>query len=139
MRVAVVSMHVALACCVACVSGPVAPSTASPDLKRIARDVHVVANADAPVFFSDGCYWIYTDGLWFQSTTLDGRWEFAPPPNALRGLEQPFASAYPPARRVHVDISDRGAPREPLAAHAMHRATGWTLQRISAENRSALR
>ena len=46
-------------------------AVASPDLVEVEPGVQVLADADAPVFYSDGAYWEYRDGLWFRSGYYD--------------------------------------------------------------------
>jgi len=50
-------------------SGGVA--VASPDLVEVEPGVQVLADADAPVFYSDGAYWEYRDGMWYRSGYYD--------------------------------------------------------------------
>src|SRR5262249_35225555 len=40
----------------------------SPQLIQLSPGVQVVADADEPMFFSHGYYWLYRDGYWFRST-----------------------------------------------------------------------
>jgi hypothetical protein len=46
-------------------SGQVA--VASPELIELEPGVEVVADADEPLFYSDGYYWLYRDGYWMRS------------------------------------------------------------------------
>jgi len=40
---------------------------ASPELVEISPGVQVIADADEPLFYSDGVYWLYRDGYWLRS------------------------------------------------------------------------
>jgi len=42
-------------------------AVASPDLVEVQPGVQVIADADAPIFYSDGFYWEYNDGMWMRS------------------------------------------------------------------------
>src|SRR5438105_15670397 len=39
----------------------------SPELVVVQPGVEVVADADEPLFYADGYYWLYRDGLWLRS------------------------------------------------------------------------
>jgi hypothetical protein len=40
----------------------------SPDLVEVEPGVQVIADADQPIFYSDGYYWMYRDGYWARSS-----------------------------------------------------------------------
>ena len=47
-------------------------AVSSPDLVTVQPGVAVVADADAPLFYSDGYYWMYRDGYWARSPSYHG-------------------------------------------------------------------
>ena len=44
-----------------------AVNVSSPDLVEVEPGVQVIADADEPIFYSDGYYWEYRDGFWLRS------------------------------------------------------------------------
>jgi hypothetical protein len=93
----------------------VSASLASPDLLYVSPGVYAVANADAPVFYSNDYYWLYSNGLWYRSNYLSGGWQYAPAPYVIRQIRQPLVyhryQRYPAYQRVHVGIRERVYPR----------------------------
>jgi hypothetical protein len=79
--------------------------------------VYAVANADAPVFYADNYYWLYTDGLWYRSSYATGGWSYAPAPYVIRQIDRPLAYQRPRTyrrdRQVHVEVIE--------PAHRVHR------------------
>ena len=64
----------------------------SPELVAISPGVQVVADADEPLFYTQGAYWLYRDGYWFTSSNYYrgfARVDFAVVPQQLRTLERP--------------------------------------------------
>ena len=64
----------------------------SPELVEIRPGVQVVADADEPLFYSSGSYWLYRDGYWFRSRDYRGgyaRVEYTVVPEPIRVIEQP--------------------------------------------------
>jgi len=47
---------------------------AEPDLVEVSPGVWVVEDYDEPVFYSEGSYWLYRDGIWFRSHVHTGSW-----------------------------------------------------------------
>ena len=47
-------------------------AVSSPELVTVQPGVAVVADADAPLFYSDGYYWLYRDGYWARSPSYHG-------------------------------------------------------------------
>ncbi|HLL25048.1 MAG TPA: hypothetical protein VK427_23095, partial [Kofleriaceae bacterium] len=61
-------------------------------LVPINPDVKTVIDADQPVFFAQGSYWLFADGRWFKSASPTGTWTYvAKPPVPVRQIDQPFA------------------------------------------------
>jgi hypothetical protein len=44
----------------------------SPQLVEVQPGVQVMADADQPLFFSSGYYWLYSGGIWMRSDTYRG-------------------------------------------------------------------
>lgn len=64
----------------------------SPELIEIRPGVQVVADADEPLFYSDGSYWLFRDGYWMRSDSYRGGFayvKFAFVPERVRAIEQP--------------------------------------------------
>jgi hypothetical protein len=64
----------------------------SPELIEISPGVAVIADADEPLFYSDGHYWLYQDGAWFRSDSYRGgfaRIDLAIVPERIRSIDQP--------------------------------------------------
>lgn len=64
----------------------------SAKLVPITSSVQVVADADEPLFFAQGSYWLYRDGYWFQSRSYRfgfTRVEYTSVPRDIRELDRP--------------------------------------------------
>lgn len=69
-------------------------AVASPDLVEVEPGVQVLADADAPVFYSDGAYYEYRDGLWYRSGYYDrgfARVDINYVPERVRTIDNPRA------------------------------------------------
>jgi hypothetical protein len=65
----------------------------APELAYVAPGVYVVADYDRPVFYSNGNYWLYRNGLWFRSSIHTGDWVRARRvPVAVRRIDRPHAA-----------------------------------------------
>lgn len=65
---------------------------AAPQLIAINPDVKVVADADKPMFFAAGAYWLFHDGQWYRAPALRGRYTLVlDPPGAVKRIDQPYA------------------------------------------------
>jgi hypothetical protein len=76
----------------------------SPELVAIQPGVEVVADADEPLFYTDGYYWLYRDGAWLRSDSYrDGfaHIDVTLVPDSLRQLPSPRSYA-------HFRHTDRG-------------------------------
>lgn len=65
---------------------------ASPELVEVSPGVMVIADADEPIFYSRGDYWMYRDGYWFRSNTYNrgfARVDFTIVPNEVRVIDRP--------------------------------------------------
>jgi hypothetical protein len=86
---------------------------ASPELVAISPTVQVVSDADEPLFYAWGYYWLYRDRVWLRSDSYGGR--FAPidvevVPGELRAIPQPQAYAH---YRRHAAYAQRTSPVRP--------------------------
>lgn len=82
---------------VASCGGPVhgTVTVATPDLLYVAPGVSVIADYGEPIFFVDGFYWWYLDGLWYRSTYYTGGWaHVAVPPAAVVHINNPVRYRY---------------------------------------------
>ncbi len=74
----------------------------SPELIVISPGVQVVADADEPLFYADGYYWLYRRGAWLRSDSYRGgfaRVDISYVPARVRTIEQP--QVYAQYRRHH--------------------------------------
>jgi hypothetical protein len=71
-----------------------AVNVASPDLVEVEPGVQVIADADEPIFYSDGFYWQYRDGFWLRSNYYNNgfaRVDVNYVPVRVRGIDNPRA------------------------------------------------
>jgi hypothetical protein len=69
----------------------------SPELVSVAPGVEVVADADDPVFYADGYYWLYRNGVWLRSGlpgTGFARIDLQLVPDRLRRIQEPRSYAH---------------------------------------------
>jgi hypothetical protein len=85
---------VALAC--GCATGEIGYTASvnatveTPDLVTVSPGVQVIADYDEPIFFSDGFYWRFYDGVWYRSSFYTGGWAFVDaPPVAIVRIDRP--------------------------------------------------
>jgi len=78
-------------------------TVSTPDLVAVGPGVHVIADYDEPIFFSDGFYWWFYDGFWYRSHTYTGGWIYiATPPLFTARISPPHVyRRYRPAGYVH--------------------------------------
>ncbi len=77
-------------------------AVSSPDLVTVQPGVAVVADADAPLFYSDGYYWLYRNGYWARSPSYHGgfaRIDYHYVPARVRYIDHPEHYAH--YRRTH--------------------------------------
>ena len=68
-----------------------AVTVASPELVAINPDVKTVADADQPLIFARGSYWLFHDGKWHQGSSIRGPWTLAEkPPVPVAQIDQPY-------------------------------------------------
>lgn len=105
-----------------------AVTVASPDLVEVQPGVQVIADADEPIFYSDGFYWQYRDGFWLRSNEYNNgfaRVDVNYVPVRVRTIDNP--RAYVHYRRHEGGGYARPAPyrrAEPVRAEG-----GVTVQR----------
>lgn len=69
----------------------------SPRLVVVSPGVQVVEDANAPLFYVNGFYWLYRDAAWLRSDSYRGgfaRVDYATVPHELRAIEQPQLYAH---------------------------------------------
>lgn len=74
----------------------------SPELIALSSGVYVIADADEPLFYSDGFYWLYRDGYWMRSDDYRGGFvqvNIGYVPERVRMIERP--QTYAQYRRHH--------------------------------------
>jgi len=72
-----------------------AASATTPGLVEVSPGVQVIADYDYPVFYSDGYYWRYDNGLWYESPYYYGGWGVAyNVPIGVRGIHNPWGYAH---------------------------------------------
>ena len=63
----------------------------APELVMISPGVQVFADADEPLFYSDGSYWLYRDGYWLRSNDYRRgfvRVDLSYVPQRVRGIDE---------------------------------------------------
>lgn len=86
----------------------------SPELIELQPGVMVVADADEPLFYAVGYYWLYRDGYWLRSNDYRRgfvRVELSYVPQRIRVIDRP--QVYVQYRRHHRDYSAR-AGQQPV-------------------------
>jgi hypothetical protein len=64
----------------------------SAQLMRHDPEVQVVADADKPLFFVAGSYWLFADGGWYRGATVTGPFVHErKPPWQVKTIGQPYA------------------------------------------------
>jgi hypothetical protein len=95
-------------------------SVADPNLVEVQPGVYAVADTDEQVFYNDGYYWLYRDGVWLRSPRYSGGYvavDVFHVPQRIRVIERPHA--YVHYRRSHrgpIVIRDHRHYRFRLAA-----------------------
>jgi hypothetical protein len=109
------SLAAALAASTGCYSdsdvsaGP-AYGYSNPDLEYVSPGVQVVDDSDYPVFFSDGFYWRYDGGIWYQSQYWNRGWSgvgYGYVPLGIRGIRSPYAYSHWHGGYAHVGVVGR--------------------------------
>jgi hypothetical protein len=89
--------------CYARARGGVVATYSTPDLVYVSPGVHVVADYDYPVFYSQGYYWRYNSGIWLRSPYWNrGFVRVRTVPVTVRRIRNPHRYVHVRARgRVH--------------------------------------
>jgi len=95
---------------------------ATPTLAYVAPGVEVVADWDVPVFFSDGFYWYFDDGIWYRSIQLGGERVI------VHNVPPAVARVHAPARYAHFHAT--GVARRPIPEHHASRAARMPAPRM---------
>jgi hypothetical protein len=67
----------------------------APGLVEVSPGVDVISDYDYPVFYSDGLYWRYDGGIWYQSGFYNRGWGVAyNVPYGVRGIHNPGGYAH---------------------------------------------
>lgn len=104
------------------VSGSVRSSAyvETPSMVLVEPGVYVVADYDRPVFYTDGYYWLYSDGYWLRSYSYSGGFvRVRGVPYGVRRIHRPYSYVryrprgsvryyHTPRRGERVRVYDRG-------------------------------
>jgi hypothetical protein len=84
------------------VAAPAPEAGPAPDMVEVSPGVTVVADYDEPVFYNDGFYWRFYNGIWYRSGSYYTGWSYYEnPPVAVLRIDRPYAySHYRPAGYV---------------------------------------
>jgi hypothetical protein len=127
---ALVALSVAGSGCV--VSGSVRSSayveSEPPDMVLVEPGVYVLADYDRPVFYTNGYYWLYSDGYWLRSYSYGGGFvRVRAVPYGVRRIHRPYAYVrYRPtarARYYRAPGRDRVIRASSRSDRRYHRAT----------------
>jgi hypothetical protein len=84
----------------------------TPDLVYVRPGVYAVANYHVPVFYANNYYWLYDDGFWYRSRSINRGWtHVSRPPAVIARIDRPYARYYRDRGRVQVDLRYRPADR----------------------------
>jgi hypothetical protein len=84
----------------------------SPDLVAVSPGVYVIADYHEPVFYSNGYYWLYSDGYWMRSSYYTGGWvRVRSVPVSVRRIDRPRAYVRYSARGQVYRRDSRGTVR----------------------------
>jgi len=93
----------------------------STELVELPSGVQVVADADEPLFYSDGFYWVHRDGRWMRSSTYRGGFVSVDRdyvPERVRMISHP--QSYAQYRRHHGRTLEARATPEPQPRSNRH-------------------
>jgi hypothetical protein len=88
----------------------------SAELIAINPDVKVVADAEKPMFFAVGSYWLFHDARWYRAPSIRGTWiKIDRPPVPVIQIEQPYAFTHyrddhPADRTAKVEVDNTTIP-----------------------------
>jgi hypothetical protein len=79
----------------------------TPAMVEVSPGVMVIEDYDEPVFYSDGYYWMQSDGVWLRSSYHTGGWvRYHAVPRGIVSIRSPRAyvryRGRPGVRRTHV-------------------------------------
>lgn len=119
MRITLASILLALALGAGCSGvgyrGTVEVSARTPDLLYVAPGVQVIADYDEPIFYSDGYYWWFYDGVWYRSPSYTGGWAYVSMPPVT------IARIYEPHRYRHFRPQGYTVHRRPVPSREVRR------------------
>lgn len=92
----------------------------STELVPINPDVKVVADAEKPMFFAAGSYWMFHDAAWYRADSIRGRFVLERnPPVPVIQIDQPYAFT---RYRLDHPAEQTAAVPEPVSAQAAERS-----------------
>jgi hypothetical protein len=89
--------------------------TSTPDLVYVSPGVQVIADYDEPIFFADGYYWWYVDGVWYRSTVYTGGWVYVTSPPVV------IVRIHEPRRYRHYRPDGYVVRHRPVPSHRIER------------------
>jgi hypothetical protein len=104
---------------VACAARPVAytgepPLVRSATLVKLDPEVQVVADADKPMFFADGAYWMFYDAHWYRGASVSGPWMLERTlPWQVKKIDQPYAFVRYRHEHPAQTAQEQSAPAQP--------------------------
>lgn len=111
------SILVAAVLATGCYAGEVRYANTTPDLVAVGPGVQVIADYDEPIFFAEGAYWWFYEGLWYRSSAYTGGWVYvSSPPLAVVNIAAPF-------RYVRYRPHDYVVRHRPVPSHRILRPT----------------
>ena len=82
---------------------------ADPHFVHVNPDVQVFVDADRPVFFVRGTYWLFDDGKWWTAPSLTERWTYVKkPPGPVRQIDNPFQFVHYRSRGPQIETVAEG-------------------------------
>jgi hypothetical protein len=67
----------------------------APGMVYVGPGVQVVSDYDYPVFYSEGAYWRFDNGVWYRSGMYNGGWSVSyNVPVGVRGIDRPYSYSH---------------------------------------------
>jgi hypothetical protein len=84
-------------------------AVSDPNLVEVQPGVYAMADASEPIFYNDGFYWLYRDGVWLRSSNYRGGYvavDVYHVPQRVRVIERPHAYVHYSRRHAPIVIRD---------------------------------
>jgi hypothetical protein len=110
MKLATILISAALAGCAGTVHYRGSVAVSDPNLVEVSPGVYTVADAEEPIFYNDGFYWLYQDGVWMRSPSYNGGFVTVDAyhvPQRVRVIDHPRAYVhYSRSHHGHIVVRD---------------------------------